>query len=183
MKKIIIAFFFIAMVLGFVSAQTTMSDPPKPASVAVGGTIVAQPVSPLSQKTEKVEVKAVPKEKVSVDFFLDDGTVDGLKASPKDFTLYIIRLIGDKILAGQAGVVQGENVSSFDLPADGLYIIGAYSNEYKTWLTEKNFWVRITTKGGSYSTKDKELLKDKNGNFQFFVWLKGGLAPEAYKQP
>ncbi len=179
MKRIVVFFAIILVVVSGVFAQQTMQDPAKPASVSVG----AEPVKPVEKQVVKTSVPVqvpIVKEKVDVSFFLDDGTEQGLKADPKDFTLYILRLVGDKVTGGQAGLVEGDNISSFEISANGLYIVGAYSKEYKTWLTEKSFWVELSTQKGKYSTRGQNFTQDRNNNLQFFVWFKDGVF-EPYK--
>lgn len=156
-----------------VPAQTSV-----PAATATPA-VPAQPATPASAPVAK-PVQVFSTDKITVEFFLDDGTTAGKKMDPKGFTLYLLRVIGDKPTAGQVAIIGEAGVKSFLTQKDGLYILGAHSNEYG-WLGEGNFFINLSVKGYGYSSKGAKLFVDKNGNPQVFFRFEG-FVPKGFKE-
>lgn len=183
MKRITFVLMMI-FVTAFVFAQetppaavtTTTVAPAQPsATSSPQATPAAQPPAPVAKP-----IQVLPTDKITVEFFLDDGTTAGKKMDPKGFVFYLLRVVGDKPNAGQVAIIGESGVKSFLTQKDGLYILGAHSDEYG-WLGEGNFFINLSVKGYGYSSKGAKLFIDKNGNPQVFFKFEG-FVPKAFKE-
>lgn len=94
-----------------------------------------------SQEVTVEKQKLSASDKLTVKFFFDDGTETGKELPSKGFTFYLLKVIGDKPSGGQVSIFS-ESLSSIPVQKDGLYILGARSEDYG-WLSEGNFGLKF----------------------------------------
>lgn len=163
MKRMMFLLVLLLLVAVFVSfAQETT------VAVSTTTTIPATPTQSAVTDPVAKPVQVFPTDKVSVEFFLDNGE----KMDSKGFTFYLLRVVGDKPTSGQVTIIAEAGVNSFLVQKDGLYILGAHSDEYG-WLGEGNFFIKLSVKGYVYSSRGAKLFVDKNGNPQVFIKFEG----------